>query len=261
MPQIKEPTLGTDKEKSLVYWHIQHTGASILKERFDASYVKRCIAISEQAINKSKNIHLKELLKWATDSKKEDYHSINAQAFISIWAAQEAGLENIISALIQTEPSIANYFCTEHPNKYNLSDWPWTEETCLEIAKKSDQWAKEKIKKSDSASNASKQSARILEIFSWFNIEIKVSQETLETYDEASIVRNNLLHRYGELTEKERIGYPRLQAMKNKKIPITEKLLGEYTQSTTDLLASILKAISNCEQLNCSNLKKARQDH
>lgn len=257
MPQIEEVTLGTDKQKSPVNWHIHHTGVVITKELFDASHVRTCIDLSEKTLHKSKNIHLKGIADWAKKSREEKFHSINAQAFISIWAAQEAGIENIFSTLIQTEPLIANYFCTSYPTKFNISNWPWPEDTCLEIAKKSDQWAKEKIKKSGNTKNAGKQSARIIEIFSWFNIEIIATKETLEIYDEASTVRNNILHRYGELTEKERTEHPRLQATKNKKILITDKLLREYFQSTADLLISISNAISNCEQLNCSNLKKA----
>ena len=259
MPELNDRMLGTSPEHKILH-ALQRTGSRLVGDRFLASYLTECLHIvdglgsvhklmltSEGQKRGAGPERIKALLaqaednlRWAAEMKAEDYHRTNVLAFLSFWAAHEAGSENIITAILSTiQPAAMSAADKFAFGKYNIANWPWPEEQCLEIAQKLDQKAKGKTPDGgwDSA-------ARLTTLYSWLGVTLIVPSPASEKFNEASMVRNVILHRYGRLGPRDIVRAPRLAEFKNKTVQLTRARLGEYYQAVVDVHLAVMNGVT-----------------
>ena len=259
MPELHDQMLGTPPEHKILY-ALQQTGSRLVGDRFLATYLAECLDITNGLGNVHKLMLAKEgqrqgahpdrikslleqaedNLRWVAAMKAEDYHRTNVLAFLSLWAAHEAGNENIITAILNTiqtaAASAANKFAS---GRYNLANWPWSDEQCLEIAQKLDPKAKEKTP--DGGWDAA---ARLTTLYDWLGVTVNIPLQASATFNEASMVRNVLLHRYGRLGQRDIARAPHLARYSNKAVQLTRARLGEYHQAIIDVFIAIMNGIT-----------------
>jgi len=259
MPEIHDRILGTAPEKK-IYHALQRTGSRLVGDRFLASYLADCLSIVDGlgpvhklmlASEGQKRSASPELIKklvaqaddnirWAAEMKAEGYHRTNVLSFLSFWAAYEAGNENIVAAILSTiQPSAVAVTEQFVQGKYVITNWPWAEDQCLEIAQKLDQKAKDKTQ--DGGWNVA---ARLTTLYSWLGVTITVPKISSEKFNEASMVRNVLLHRYGRLGQRDIARAPHLAEFENKAIQLTRPRLDEYYQAVVDVHIAIMHGIT-----------------
>jgi hypothetical protein len=259
MPELRKRELGTPREQAPIKWVIQQTGSFLVGELFNGGYYRDCIHLAKSmarnrrselsTIRAARKLHsadvdrevaqLDDVVHWISEVKSDDYHTVNTHVFITLWAAQEAGIENVISEILRTSKSAAQIASERFkPGKYPVADWPWTELMCLEIAQKLD--AKAKNATDNGGLNIAK---RIMTLFSWFGLHIIVDDTTTRKYNEASRVRNVILHRYGRLTARDAEDFPELSQWVDEIMPITVERLKSYYQSVIAVHLAIAKAI------------------
>ncbi len=259
MPELHDSMLGISPEHK-IHHALQRTGSRLVGDRFLASYLAECLDIVEGLGDVHKLMlvsegqkrgaaperidallaQAKDNLRWAAEMKAEDYHRTNVLAFLSFWAAHEAGSENIIMAILSTiQPAAASAADKFALGKYNMANWPWPEEQCLEIAQKLDQKAKDKIPDGgwDSA-------ARLMTLYGWLGVTLTATSPASEKFNEASMVRNVLLHRYGRLGPRDIVRAPHLAEYQDKAIQLTRARLGEYFQAVVDVHRNIMNGIT-----------------
>ncbi len=187
--------------------------------------------------------HLEDVSRWAAEVESEGYHSVNTHAFITLWAAQEAGIENVISEIVRTSNYAAQIASTKLQNgRYPLENWPWSESTCLEISQKLDQKAKNATK--DGGENIA---ARVATLFSWFDLDVQIEGSSAKAYNEASMVRNVILHRYGYLSSQNVESFPELAQWVGEILPITTERLTTYYQAIVAMHLAIANAVSSSQ--------------
>lgn len=259
MPELHDRMLGTSPENRILYV-LQQTGSRLVGDRFLASYLAECLSIANHVGSvhklmlategkkrgaapetiKSLLAQAEDNLQWAAEMEAENYHRTNVLAFLSLWAAHEAGSENIITAILSTiefaAESAANKFSQ---GKYDMAKWPWSEELCLEIAQKLDQKAKEKTPDGgwDTA-------ARLTTLYGWLGVTISIPLQSSARFNEASMVRNVLLHRYGRLGQRDITRAPHLEEYRNKAVQLTRARLEEYHQAIVDVFIAIMNSIT-----------------
>ena len=259
MPELHDQMLGTSPEHKIQH-ALHRTGSRLIGDRFLASYLADCLHIVDglgsvhklmlasegqkrgAAPERIKALvtHAEDNLRWAAEMKAEDYHRTNVLAFLSFWAAHEAGSENIITAILSTiqatAASAADKFAL---GRYNAATWPWPEEQCLEIAQKLDQKAKDKT-----ADGGWDSAARLTTLYGWLGVTLTTPSPASEKFNEASMVRNVLLHRYGRLGPRDIVRAPHLAEYRNKAIQLTRARLGEYFQSVIDVHLTVMNGIA-----------------
>ena len=258
MPELHDRMLGTSPENKIQH-ALQETGSRLIGDRFVASYLAECLHIvdglgtvhklmlaSEGQKRAADPKRIKALLAqaedtlgWAAEMKAEDYHRINVLSFLSLWAAHEAGSENIITAILNTIRSAAVSAADQFLGKYSIKNWPWPEEQCLEIAQKLDQKAKNKTP--DGGWDAA---ARLTMLYGWLDVTLTVPSPASKRFNEASMVRNVLLHRYGRLGPRDIARAPHLVEYENKAVQLTQARLGNYYQAVIDVHIAVLNGIS-----------------
>lgn len=244
MPELRDSNLGTPPDYRIAH-AIQRTGSRLVGDRFLASYLADCIRtvasfgeiqrllLAKGAQDKGMNkASLQSLLdqaednqKWAVEQRNEDYHRTNVLAFLSLWAAQEAGNENIAAAILGTIRSAA-VAAAGRVRGYDIANWPWAEEDCLDLAQKLD--GRAKAPPPDGGWNAC---GRLVTLFGWLGVELNVSKPVAEKFNEASMIRNVLLHRYGRLGSRDLQRAPHLSIYQGKGVQITRERLSEYYQA------------------------------
>jgi len=259
MPELKIRSLGTPREKAPVTWVVHKTGSLLIGEFFNGGYYRECLRMAKamasqhrpiltamQAVRKSNTIdlegviaNLEDVSRWAGEVQSEGYHTVNTHVFITLWAAQEAGLENVISEIIRTSDCAAKIASEKFQNgKYSLTDWPWSESTCQEISQKLE---KKAIKATvDGTVNIA---GRTITLFSWFGLNIEVDDEKARKYNEASMVRNVILHRYGQLAPHDVKDFPELVEWVGKVLPITTERIKSYYDAVIAMHLSMAKAV------------------
>lgn len=259
MPELKKRPLGTCREEAPVSWAIHQTGSYLIGELFGGGYYRECLRMAKAmasqhrpaltAIHKSRdssNLDVERLIekledvsRWAGEVESEGFHTVNTHAFITLWAAQEAGVENIIAEIIRNSDYAAKIASEKFKNgKYSLADWPWSESTCLEIAQKLDPKAK------NSTENGGVDIAnRIVVLFSWFGLELQLNAMAANKYNEASMVRNVILHRYGYLSSKDVENFPELNDWVGEVLPITTERLTSYYNAVVAMHIAISKSV------------------
>jgi hypothetical protein len=160
-------------------------------------------------------------------------------AFLSLWSAYETGTENIVAAALSTiNPAAASAASKFSRGRYDMGDWPWPDEKCLEIAQKLDQKAK-----LDTPDGGWDVAARLTTLFGWLGTDIAISPNTANTLNEASMVRNVLLHRYGRLGPRDIERAPHLAVNENNAVQITRKRLGQYSQAVNDTHVAVMHGV------------------
>lgn len=263
MPELKKSTLGTSREQAPVKWVIQQIGLFLVGELFNGGYYRDCLRMAEsmaskhrqsltaiQAARKSKSVdieriiaHCEDVSRWAGEVHSEDYHTVNTHVFITLWAAQEAGIENVISEILRTSNHAAKIASEKFQNgKYPLAGWPWSESMCLEVAQKLDTKAKNAT--DDGGINIAK---RTITLFSWFGLNVQIDDKTARNYNEASRVRNVILHRYGQLTPRDAEDFPELAQWVGEVLPITTERMNKYYNAVKAMHLAIAKATWSSE--------------
>lgn len=251
--------MGTSREEAPVGWVVQQTGAYLIGELYGGSYYRECLKMAKAmashhrpaltAIHQTRHAptvdlermiaHLEEVSHWAAEVESENFHTVNTHAFITLWAAQEAGVENVIAEIIRTSLYAAEIASSKFkPDKYPPSSWPWSESTCLEIAQKLDTKAKNTVE-----GGGEDISLRITTLFSWFYLEIRIDDQIAKKYNEASMVRNVILHRYGYLNSKNVENFPGLSKWVGEVLPITTELLTDYYTAISSMHLAISRAV------------------
>ena len=233
MPELGERKLGTCRETAPVSYEIQKTGSFLMGEFFAGGNYRSCLRTA------SVSARDKSIARWATRMHAEDYHELNTYVFLALWAAQEAGVENILGAMLTSSSRAAEVASSKFKsNRYSMGDWPWDGVTAIEVAQKLDQKAKELTE-----NGGTDISRRIQTLFSWFDVEIGLEEGAVKSYNEASMVRNVMLHRYSRLSQRDVDSFPHLEEWKNEVLPITTVRLNAYYSSVIAIHLAIAKAI------------------
>lgn len=259
MPELHDRMLATSPEQKVLY-ALQQTGSRLVGDRLLASYLADCLHITEGLGSIHKLLlasegeklgadpeRIKSLLaqaddnlRWAAEMKAENYHRTNVLAFLSLWAAHEAGSENVIAAILSTvQPAAALAVGKFALGKYSMVKWPWSEEQCLEVAQKLDQKAKEKTV--DGGWDAA---ARLTTQYHWLGATITVPLQASAKFNEASMVRNVLVHRYGRLGLHDIARAPHLAEYRDTAVQLTQARLGEYYQAVIDVHLAIMSGVT-----------------
>ena len=259
MTSLVKPILGTDPKSGWQYYSLHLTTSYIIKEFFLVSYYKRCIkSVFNYGKNTKRNLELlekmkgsiphkkpildsaEELSKWAKEMDGQDYHELYVHSFIGMWSSFEAGVENIIADFVQNDFEVAKKLIGKFKDgRYEIDKWPWNRNTCLEIAQKIEPKAK----------NATENGgldlfARIQTMFSWLGIEIVIKDNEKIFLAEANRVRNILLHRYGEISEKDASDFPNLSNWVGSVMPLNKAKFTNYYKAISATLVSIMLGIN-----------------
>ena len=258
MPELQDRPLGTSPEHKVLY-ALGQTSSRLVGDRFLASYLTDCLhmvsglgpahalALAETGQKQGAEPELNTILfaqaednmRWVSEMQAEDYHRINVLAFLSLWAAHETGTENIIAAALGTINSAATSAAGKFPpGRYGIGDWPWSDEKCLEIAQKLDQKAK-----SETPDGGWDVAARLTRLLGWLGATIAIPSNASIKLNEASMVRNVLLHRYGRLGPRDIERAPHLAVNENNAVQITRKRLGEYSQAVNETHIAVMQGV------------------
>lgn len=256
MPELHDRTLGTSQEHKVSY-AIHQTGSRLAGDLFLASYLADSLRIVDGlgpmhklmlAAEGQKRGHDEEqirsivtksddTLKWVAGVKDEGFHRTNVLSFLSFWAAQEAGNENVIAAILASVESAAAVAASKFKaGRYSMSNWPWDNEQCLEMAQKLDAKAREATP--DGGWDVA---ARLVTLYAWLGATISIESGAAAKLNEANLVRNVLLHRYGRLGPRDIERVPHLVEYANGAIRLSGNRLSEYYQS----VVAVLKAITS----------------
>lgn len=259
MPELQDSILGTPLELS-VMGAVGLTGSRLVGDRFLASYITDCLQMAGGLGHVHKLLvadqgqkrgaapetiarlvaQAEDNMRWVAEMEVEDYHRVNVLSLLSLWAAFESGTENIVATALRTVHSAATFSVGRFPRgRYELGDWPWTGERCLEIAQKLDQKAK-----SETPDGGWDLAARLVMLFGWIGATVAVPPETSKKLNEASLVRNVLLHRYGRLGVRDIERAPHLVVHENKAVHITRARLGEYSQAVNETHIAVMEGVA-----------------
>lgn len=259
MPELRKRTLGTPRDKAPVSWVIQQTGTYLLGELFGGGYYRDCLKMAKamasqhrpslteiHMLRKSPQLdlermvsHLEDVSRWAGEVEAEGFHTVNTHAFITLWAAQEAGIENVIAEIVRTSEHAAKAASEKFSiGKYPPTSRPWPESVCLEIAQKLDAKAK-----NITENGGEDIAARVTTLFSWFDLSVQIDEAAAKKYNEASLVRNVILHRYGYLTSQNVKNFPDLVDWAGEILPITTERLTSYYDAISKMHLAIANAV------------------
>jgi hypothetical protein len=260
MTGLEKIKLGTDPKRGWRYYSIHLTSAQILKEFFLVSKYQQCIKFAFKHHERTeKNLKLiessgrsfpfknevlsnaNELSVWAKKMDSESYHDLYVNAFIGMWASFESGVENIIRDYVANDKNVAivlsNLF---KPGAYKIEEWPWPIEISMELAQKIDNKAKR-----ETNDGGVRYANRLQTMFNWIGIDLRLTQPTKDALDEANRVRNILLHRYGQVSEKDAQEFPILQNWVGGVMPIDKKKFLSYYNGIIEVLTSPVKNIAS----------------
>jgi len=258
MTSLVKPTLGTDPKTGWRFYSLHLTSSYVLKEFFLVSYYRRCIENAFDYDKKTKNniaiieklkgsvadkdpilASAEDLSKWAKEMNSQNYHELYVHSFIGMWSSFETGLENTIADFVQHDYEVAKMLIGKFKSgRYEISNWPWNRSTCLEIANKIENKAKDATK--DVSLDLF---ARIQTMFSWLGIEIKMEDKERNYLAEANRVRNILLHRYGEISEEDALYFPSLSNWMGSVMPFNKEIFTNYYDSIIKTLISVMSGI------------------
>ncbi len=256
---LKKPQLGTDPSDGWHFYSLHMASSYLIREYLLVSNYSKCIQLSVKHGDHIEKIHMqyekligekppyseqiilnaKELSSWAVSMEGENYHNLYVHSFIGMWSSFEAGIENFISDLIQNDYSVAKLIPQLLKKcKYRIEDWPWEKAVCLELAQKLEPKAKREAE--DGGVDLFE---RLKKLFQYLDIHIELGDEDKYSLAEANRMRNILLHRYGEITEKDCQDFPRLSEWQGQVMPFDKDLFHCYYRSINSTLVSLMKAI------------------
>jgi hypothetical protein len=246
-----------------VAWCVNQTQLALLDEWFNVSYYRNCLKAVEftAPIRDSLNTifgklkgtepetlariaaQTKDVVRWAAECRQQDYHRIHASGLIGLWAAQEAGVENLISEVIRTNRAAAHAASQKFKaNRYPMHSWPWSNEICLEIAQKLDIKAKEATEH-----GGTRACARIQTLLGWFGLEPMLSDESVPDFDEAAYTRNLIVHRYGVVSGRDAELFPNFRDHIGSVLPISSQMLQNYYTAMNELFIAIGDCVAKSE--------------
>jgi hypothetical protein len=260
MTSLTKPKLGTDPKTGWMHYSMHLASSYILNEFFLVSNYKRCIKnafnYGEQKkkhmeiIEKSNGPHkhkkaivsgAEELSSWAKKMDSEDYHDLYIHSFIGMWSSFEAGLVNTVTDFIKNDIEVARHLSSKFKaGRFDIESWPWEHETCLELAQKIESKAK-----SATDNGGIDFFGRIRTLFSWLNIEIDINEREKLSLSEANRVRNILLHRYGEVSDKDGRDFPNISCWVGAVMPLTKDTFTQYYNAITATLIAIMHGTVN----------------
>ncbi len=257
MPILNDIKINVDPIKEWPMYAIRKTHSYILREFFMSSNYKICIENSQDYYEKNKFIlneikktnkslgldeeiflaNAKEISDWTLEMEKEDYNDLYIHSFIGMWSALETGIENIFKDFVKNDIISAKNIITKFKlGKYNINNWPWNDSTCYEIASN----LEKRVRQLNSNKNLGvNYYERIKIVFSWFELEYNLNNEDIYYLNEANRVRNIILHRYGNIEEKDISDFPRLRQYKNRLIHINEELFNRYYSAIMNMLIEV----------------------
>lgn len=259
MPDLRPRLVATSRTDAPVNWVIHKMGSALVGEFFSGGYYRDCLTMAEQmaphhrpgleAVRASKPdsavdverliANLEDVSRWAKDERLDGYHTVNTHVFITLWSAQEAGVENVAAEIVRTNRDAASVASRKFsPGRFSIADWPWQESTCIDIAQRLDGKAK------DATANGGVDiTARLTTLFSWFGLNLAVSDAESGIYNEASMVRNVILHRYGTLAPKDVENFPALQEWRDEVLPMTTERLRAYYAAVVAVYLALARAV------------------
>lgn len=259
MTSLQKPRLGTDPIKGWRYYSLQLTTSYILKEFFIVSNYKECIKkVGNHDIQTRNNLGIyekeigpheykqqilamaDELTKWAYQMEAENFHEIYVHSFIGMWSAFETGIENVIADFIENDRAAAISVIEKCKlRKYQLQEWPFNRDICLEIAQKIEPKAK-----AATINGGIDLYARFQTMFSWIGINIDMDEKHKRSLAEANRLRNILLHRYGEISIKDAKDFPSLENWVGSVMPLDTSKFTEYYECIISTLHSISEIVN-----------------
>lgn len=258
MTSLVKPKLGTPQKDGWKFYSLHLASSYILNEFFLVSNYKRCIRHSFNYENQTKqNLEIlekehglhkykqqiiagaKELSDWARKMEREEYHELYIHSFVGMWSSFEAGIVNIITDFIKNDSSVAECLANKFkPGRFEIKEWPWSHDVALSLAQRIESKAK------DSTENGGVDFfARLQTLFSWLDIKIEISEENKLYLSEANRIRNILLHRYGEVSDKDAIDFPTLKPWVGAVMPLTSDKFTNYYNGISSTLVSIMNGI------------------
>lgn len=259
MPELNDPALGTSPEHKVSY-AIHQTGSRLVGDLFLASYLADSLRMVDRLAPVHKLMLTAEgrrqgfsdekiqsiigessgVLGWIESIKNEGFHRTNVLSFLSFWAAYEAGNENVIAAILSSVESAAAVAVSKFKaGRYSMNNWPWDNEQCLEIAQKLDVKAKDVTP--DGGWDVG---GRIVTLYAWLGATIAIEKSAASTFNEASLVRNVLLHRYGRLGPRDVERVPHLVEFDNGAIRLSGARLDGYYQSVVSVLNAVMGGVA-----------------
>jgi hypothetical protein len=233
MTGLVKPKLGTDKTTGWKYYSLHLSASYIIKEFFLVSNYKVCI-------KNSISLQLGEVSSWALEMDQENYHELYIHSFISMWSSFESGLVNIVADFIANDIEIAKTLSGKFKaGRFDMGSWPWSQEICLDLSQRIESKAK-----TDTANGGVDFFNRIQTLFSWLNIDIEINDNEKLYLTEANRVRNILLHRYGEVSEKDAREIPALAPWVGSVMPLTKEKFSNYYSGMSKTLVAIMQGIT-----------------
>lgn len=264
MTSLHKPKLGTNQITGWAIYPMHEATSYVNYEYFLALRYKESIAAAEEygivmelklkMTQEKFDLSVKEhilanahdLSNWALEMKVENYHRIFTHAFIGMWAAFEAGVENTVATIIQRDKISAEGCAKQFKSgRYPIEQWPWSPEICMEMAQKLDTRAK------DQTQNGGVDIfGRIKTMFSWMDLVITTDDRFINNLAEANKIRNSVLHRYGVISSNDVTDIPNLYQHIDKVMPIEEGKFFGYYEAIHGTLISIAKGIRNSRLLS-----------
>lgn len=256
MPTLNKPTLGTPKNEGWPFYSLHMMNSLMMREYFNVSNYRESVQLTkmygsnlqrvlndnedtlvqdrEKAIKKAQ-----ELCNWASEMEEQNYHELHVHAFISIWSSFEAGIENIVADFLHNDiaaaQSVEPLF---KPGKIGETKFPWNKETCIRVAGMLENKAK---------NGNNDLISRYKTLFNWLGVDFSLEAQYASDLAEANSVRNILLHRYGQIGEKDAINHPRLKEWQGSELPFTRELFDRYYDSISKFLVVLMKGIASRE--------------
>lgn len=187
-------------------------------------------AVLESAVNRAE-----ETSRWAKQMASEGYHTMFSHVFLSLWAVQEAGIENIVAAMVQHNREAAGVAISKLKagRVGSIETRPWPLQMCRDAAASLEKLATSQAPKGDAM-------GRMEILFGWFGVRIEVPSERAQAFNEANGVRNLLLHQYGQVTEKDVQQYPSLAEFQGKRFAMSGERLHRYHDGIVALFQQLI---------------------
>ncbi|MCG6202506.1 hypothetical protein [Psychromonas antarctica] len=260
MSSLIKPVLGTDPKSGWKFYSLHLAASYITKEFFLVSNYRRCIKNSfDYDVKKKRELEFfekvngphkhkkqiiagaEELSTWSKKMEEEEFHELYIHSFIGMWSSFEAGIVNIITDFIKNDYKVAEHLASKFKkNRFEMSKWPWNPEEALSLAQRIESKAKGATENGGTCFFS-----RLQTTFSWLDIKIDIPAENVNYLAEANRVRNILLHRNGEISEKDVLDFPSLEPWVGNVMPFTKDKFTKYNKAISLTLISIMQGIAS----------------
>lgn len=236
MTILKRGTLGTDPKRGWMYYDLHFASTYVFGEGLLVGHYRSCIQRAE-------SVQAGGLGAWALKMKAQDYHEIYTHAFVSMWAAFETAMENMVATYVRNDEKVAETVVGKlgknRQAKYPLASWPWTTEACLAIAS-----ALENAAKTEVGSGGADLLGRLRTMLGWLDVQVEDNPSVARELAEANRVRNIILHRYGEVGDSDAAAIPALSPWVGQVLPMTSERFERYVRAVAATIVSFMGAVS-----------------